>query len=117
MSNAIHVNFVIVICHVDSCRVQLVECMANNRPTIILLKSSEHYDAITPNVHNTPIYSALQVNRTENDIKLTEMREMNDQGSIQTNCLDMLDVMQTPGSNVFNANIDSDDIYHYQIQM
>ena len=74
MSNAIHVNFVIVIYLVDSCRVQLVECMANNRPTLILLKSGEHYDAITPNVHNTPIYSALQVNRTENDIKLTEMR-------------------------------------------
>ena len=65
MSNAIHVNFVIVIYLVDSCRVQLVECMANNRPTIILLKSGEHYDAITPSVHNTPIYSALQVNRTE----------------------------------------------------
>ena len=38
------------------------------------------------------------------------MREMNDQGSIQTNCVDMLDVIQTPGSNVFNANIDSDAI-------
>ena len=35
---------------------------------------------------------------------------MNDQGSIQTNCVDMLDVIQTPDSNVFNANIDSDDI-------
>ena len=60
-------------------------------------------------IHQYTVH-ALQVNRTENDIKLTEMREINDQGSIQTNCVDMLDVIQTPGSNVFNANIDSDDI-------
>ena len=110
MSNAICVNFMIIIQLADSYRVQLVECVENNRPTIILLKSGEHYDAITPNVHNTPIYSALPVNRTENDIQLTEMREMNDQGSIQNNCVDVLEVIQTPGSNVFNANIDTDDI-------
>ena len=110
MSNAICINFMIIIQLADSYRVQLVECVENNRPTIILLKSGEHYDAITPNVHNTPIYSALPVNRTENDIQLTEMREMNDQGRIQNNCDDVLEVIQTPGSNVFNANIDTDDI-------
>ena len=70
MFNDIHINFVIVIYIVDCCIVQSIECMTNNRPTIILLKSGEHFDAITPNVHNTPIYSALQVNRTENDNKI-----------------------------------------------
>ena len=65
MSNAICIHFMIIIQLADSYRVQLVECVENNRPTIILLKSGEHYDAIMPNVHNTPIYSALPVNRTE----------------------------------------------------
>ena len=74
MYNAIHINFPIVIYLVDSCRVQLIECMAHYRPTIILLKSGEHYDAIAPNVHYTPINIAVQVQRTENDMKLTEMR-------------------------------------------
>ena len=46
MSNAICINFMIIIQLADSYRVQLVECVANDRPILILFKKGEHYDAI-----------------------------------------------------------------------
>ena len=41
MSNAICINFMIIIQLADSYRVQLVECVANDRPTLLLFKSAE----------------------------------------------------------------------------
>ena len=46
MSNAICINFMIIIQLADSYRVQLVECVANDRPILILFKNCENYDAI-----------------------------------------------------------------------
>ena len=76
MSNAIFVNFVIIIQSDNSYRVQLVECVCSNCPTLILFKNGAHYDAIAPKVRThidqLPIYTTTSHDNYSSDIPVVK---------------------------------------------